>query len=435
MPLVTRNSNSSSHFKGTTAQESTQTMTEGDTYYNTQTDILKSYDGSTLTQVGQTSFSSAAVVSQSTTIGDYTTPSSAVGSEISPTFSDDFSGADAWTDQDSAKIGVNTTTDVLDFNFVTDGTNDACTYDLGAGNVSDTAWVLRFKFHSTTITDGAELFFYIGLSKESAATLANAAHDFIGLALDYTTTNNINAIDTDGQALNGVAYDATNATPFSNGSDHWIEITRTAATTYTVKVFSESTYTTQVGSTMSGTCASTTDGLRYISLINANYASGSGSFVGYLDDIKFYNAVTTVTTASLIWDDNTATKFYTGSIANPNIYVDMGSALNLCGAAIYWDGATSTETSLKIQVSTDATTWVDKRLITTSNLTNGSWNYYRFNIAGGYRYVRFYGNSGSSSVLAIWEIKILKKTDAQIFADLGILEISSSDSTLGASGT
>jgi hypothetical protein len=87
-----------------------------------------------------------------------------------------------------------------------------------------------------------------------------------------------------------------------------------------------------------------------------------------------------------------------------------------------------------IQTSTDGVTFTTKRTITTSNLVSG-YNFYRFNIATGVRYVRFYGNDSGAKVLSIYEIKIYQRTEAQILNDLGILEISPTDSTLNAAGT
>ena len=145
--------------------------------------------------------------------------------------------------------------------------------------------------------------------------------------------------------------------------------------------------------------------------------------------------VVTATGAGKAIDDNTATKWTSNSETNPNIYVDMGSALNLCAAAFYFDSTDTTNTEILIQSSADASTWTTKRTITKSNLTNGAYNFYRFNIAGGARYIRFYGNSAGSTVLSIWEIKILKKTDAEIFNDLGMLTITSNNTALAADGT
>ena len=49
--------------------------------------------------------------------------------------------------------------------------------------------------------------------------------------------------------------------------------------------------------TATGTCASTCDGLRYIKMSNYGHGwTGTGSSVGTIDDIKFYNGVTSPST-------------------------------------------------------------------------------------------------------------------------------------------
>ena len=113
----------------------------------------------------------------------------------------------------------------------------------------------------------------------------------------------------------------------------------------------------------------------------------------------------------------------------------MGSTKNILGLAIYLH-ANTTETSIALRCSSDNTftSGENVRVITVSNLTAGAWNYIRFNLRST-RYVQVYGNSGSSLVLAIAEIKYLTKTDAQVLADLGILEISVSDTSLALDGT
>ena len=161
--------------------------------------------------------------------------------------------------------------------------------------------------------------------------------------------------------------------------------------------------------------------------------SGSYTIHSFTSSGSFVVTVTNGSASAI--DNNTATRWTTDSVTNPNIYVDMGSALNLCAAAFYFDSTNTTNTEILIQSSADASTWTTKRTITKSDLTNGAYNFYRFNIAGGARYIRFYGNSAGSTVLSIWEIKILKKTDAEIFNDLGMLTITSNNTALAANGT
>ncbi len=132
-------------------------------------------------------------------------------------------------------------------------------------------------------------------------------------------------------------------------------------------------------------------------------------------------------------DDNTTTRWKSNAEINPNIYADMNTSQNLCAIAIH-PHANTTETEIKIQSSSDAAVWTDKRKITVSKLTNGAWNFIRMNIVNA-RYLRIFGNSGVSKVLAENEIKVLTKTDAEINLNHGHLAISNSDTALDLDGT
>ena len=132
-------------------------------------------------------------------------------------------------------------------------------------------------------------------------------------------------------------------------------------------------------------------------------------------------------------DNNTSTVWKTNASTNPFIYADMGSAVNLCAIAWYNNAAT-TETTVKIQTSTDASSWTDKRTILTSNLVASVYNFIRFNTTTA-RYIRIYGNSGSSVVLSAAEIKVQKKTDSELLLSHGHLAISNSDTGIEFDGT
>ena len=132
-------------------------------------------------------------------------------------------------------------------------------------------------------------------------------------------------------------------------------------------------------------------------------------------------------------DDNTSTVWKTNASTNPFIYADMGSAVNLCAIAWYNNAAT-TETTVKIQTSTDASSWTDRRTILTANLVASVYNFIRFNTATA-RYIRIYGSSGSSLVLSAAEIKVQKKTDAELLISHGHLAISNSDTGIELDGT
>ena len=97
-----------------------------------------------------------------------------------------------------------------------------------------------------------------------------------------------------------------------------------------------------------------------------------------------------------------------------------------------YPNAATTETQYKIQYSNDLATWTDLRLINVSALTNGAYNYIRFNTVTA-RYVRIYGNSGGSNVMAINEIKVDETNE--VATEHGHLEIDPTDVTLSLDGT
>jgi len=100
----------------------------------------------------------------------------------------------------------------------------------------------------------------------------------------------------------------------------------------------------------------------------------------------------------------------------------------------WYHNSATTETSIKIQSSPDASAWTDERVILTANLVASVYNYIRFNVVNA-RYIRIYGSSGSSLVLASAEIKVLKKTDSELLLSHGHLAISNSDTGIELDGT
>ena len=137
-------------------------------------------------------------------------------------------------------------------------------------------------------------------------------------------------------------------------------------------------------------------------------------------------------TASNNVDNDTATIAKTNSEANAWIAIGLASSSNITQVAIYLDSAT-TETEIKIQTSPDNSVWTDKRTITVSNLSTGAWNYIRMNNVTA-QYLRVYGSSGVSKIIAIGETKIMTATDGQVATGHGHLAISSSDTSLALNG-
>lgn len=371
MPLVTRNSQNANVKVGTTTQLAALTFTDGDLASDTTLNKVKFYDGSTLQDVGKTSFSSSAVVSQSITIGDYTTPTAATSTSSSGGIIENYD-----------TVGTDTVVNI-------DSTNNR-----GGEKVT-----------STALRNSPISLMTMRLKSASGATGT--------LVYRIRKTSDSSIVATSTTTLNA-------ATLTSSAADYTLNFNNETLPNEDFYAVLEGISTGQVE--IIGSLSDTTS--------NGILSYWNGSV--WTDLTRDARMTITYTTVNNVFDNNTATKWTSNSETNPYVYVDMNSTLNLCAIAMYYDGTGSTETEIKIQTSTDASTWTDKRAITTSNLTNAAWNYYRFNIASA-RYVRIYG-TGTSKVLSMWEIKILTKTDAQIFADLGILEISNNDTSLGPSG-
>ena len=120
--------------------------------------------------------------------------------------------------------------------------------------------------------------------------------------------------------------------------------------------------------------------------------------------------------ATMAVDDKTAHNWKSNSENNPAIYVDTGVAQEIIGLAVNLDRTATTETQIKIRISTD-TTFSDPetvRLINITDLTDDTWRFITLpRQAEDRRYIQIYG-VGTSKVLSINEIKYRVKTNAQV---------------------
>jgi|APSaa5957512535_1039671.scaffolds.fasta_scaffold34448_4 hypothetical protein len=159
----------------------------------------------------------------------------------------------------------------------------------------DTAFVLRYKHHwiSSTMSGGNSSRYLLGVFSSNSSSNSGVAQDCIGLmsqlqatikkyyacAGDNTTTTTSDIKD----------HTFGTFTP-TNNQDRYIETIRTSSTSYTLDVFSDSDYSTNVD-TSSNTCASTIVDLDYVG-IKGNTGSGSSTQSYWIDDVKFANGVT-----------------------------------------------------------------------------------------------------------------------------------------------
>ncbi len=210
-------------------------------------------------------------------------------------FEDDFNTND-WDDA-GTRFGVNTTTEKFDFDAVNDQTNDASVYDLGSGNVSDTAWVLRAELNFSTIDYGEDCFFYIVMSGSNQSAGEATNQKFIGTRL-MEPDNATKRYDTVHGTVSNLDVLADNQYyTFLEDTPYFVEIIRTGSDTFTVEIFTVSFGGTSLGKISTSGISGVT-GLQFIKFANRMSGGGSGQFTGTIDNVEFYNGITSAPTTA-----------------------------------------------------------------------------------------------------------------------------------------
>jgi hypothetical protein len=242
----------------------------------------------------------------------------------SPTYSDDFD-TDDWVDQGSG-VGVNTSTERLELNSWTDdGTNNSSTLDLGSA-LSDTKWVIRFKFHfsaysNTSDTTGVTFGMWAnpsstgGSSAEDSLflwTLANA-----GTKITYISSN-------DNQAIGGTDTNLSYA--WVTGTTYYVQLQRNGSS-FSATIWTGSYDGTEVASE-TNSINGTNTGLRYFG-VKSFMANRGGSWTGWLDDLQIWNnqvVGSNITVSSM--SDNTFLTVITNTLGHSSA-IDPSFRFNL----------------------------------------------------------------------------------------------------------
>jgi len=209
----------------------------------------------------------------------------------SPTFTDDFS-SNNWAKTGSLN-GISG--GKLWWNGARNGSHHKTSYDLGAGNVSNTAWTLRFEVTTdNSSAGGSNGIWFIGVGAEDEDVTASGTNTSVQLMIGQSTNDGagVEFRSSDENALNsgGVTVDSTFTNNFSSVGTKYCEITKLTATTGKTTFYTDSTFGT-VAETSSGTI-DTTEDLRYIYVSTYNAGTTTGAFNGYIDNVKFYNGIT-----------------------------------------------------------------------------------------------------------------------------------------------
>lgn len=215
-----------------------------------------------------------------------------------PTFFDDFSTyanqgeADLeWVPADSL-FSVNISTQVLETDNLGSGADLTVYHDLGAGNVSDTKWVLRMKVDFKTLTFASNLWNIIGIS----SVLGNdqVSQDFVGAIALYESAS------ASAQAWAGASSDnaavGSRTGGISGGINlgiQYIELIRDGSN-LTFNSFSNANFT-GLNETIARTIVGTVTGLRYIKFQNRTPGQAGGQLDAEIDNVQFFNNISVVT--------------------------------------------------------------------------------------------------------------------------------------------
>ena len=205
----------------------------------------------------------------------------------SPTFTDDFS-SNNWAKAGSLN-GVSG--GKLWWNGARNGSHHKTSYDLGAGNVSNTAWTLRFEVTTdNSSAGGANGIWFIGVGAEDEDTTASGTNTSVQLMIGQDGTVEFRSSDEENLNSAGTLVDGSWTNSFASVATKYVEITKLTATTAKTTFYTDNTFGT-VSETSSGTI-DTTEDLRYIYVSTYNASTTTGAFNGSIDNMKFYNGIT-----------------------------------------------------------------------------------------------------------------------------------------------
>ena len=221
-----------------------------------------------------------------------------------PTYEADFSSG--WSGHDGSYLAISgsgatskITFDVKD-DYINSG-NGYVTLKTLSSAANDSLWTLRFKLTFTTIAD------LVSTANESQ--LAVGIWNGTGISgevpsgldgLTFSLRNVSNTILTSLSSYETGSWQRTDGTDEdqigTSTTTAYVELKRTSATEATIKVYSDSNYSTQVGATVTDTGISSNTGLEYLAVRIYTQTVGSSTiFGGTIEDMDF-------------WDNSSATQ-------------------------------------------------------------------------------------------------------------------------------
>ena len=240
-----------------------------------------------------------------------------------------------WTSQgDSGILSESSGVITLSVDSADDNKDSGFTFDLGSGNVSDSTWTLRTKFiyTSNNISPNNQAFtvaFGIADSTTISGEGETNGNDIINPTIHFqdNTNNCYMVIDSTPTAGNN------RTTRMTIGDTYYLQVQRVSADLAEFKVFSDSTYETQVGTTSSNTTTSSLTGGRYVFVHFFSQTVSSGSISASFSEWEFWNGLptkdekTTLTNvpANTRYEETDTRKIYRRQVSNASYESDFST--------------------------------------------------------------------------------------------------------------
>jgi len=264
---------------------------------------------------------------------------------------------------------------------------------LGNGHsASDTSWILRFKFVVSGFaghTSGDPPVIMVGLMNKTDSDPLDLTHvNAIFLRIPAITGNFISGVTSYNKDT------ANHITPVTTGlgtglGTYYVQISRTGLNTASVKIFSDPTFTTLVG-TANLTPDSHLTNLRYIVIWNdqgASFLVGDGVEGGTLDDLQFCNGCTSLVSPPI-------------NFPATNIKGMIGNSANFTLSSQFLNFSSTNPTIVPVQGTNSFSISTDIKKADTSNFmvlnyTNTFGNQIAFGVNNTYGFIK----TGSSYIL------------------------------------
>jgi len=142
---------------------------------------------------------------------------------------------------------------------------------------------------SSSNNNDARLF--IGLS--STTGNYGSTEDWLGIIIPSSSGHNLWAItDYNNAAVTIGSYSSFALTP-ATGTNYYVELIRVSSTSFKLNLYSDPAYSTLINS-VTHTMLATVDGLSHLKIMNMDNDSAGYSMTGIIDDLSYYNGVSSV---------------------------------------------------------------------------------------------------------------------------------------------